>query len=172
MLWTLVCGDDKETVSSNSIIGALWAGHLWAWRCERHRRRGVWWFVTREYNHGMVTSPVFFFHLSSHTLPFCGRRSLPLTHSTLLYYAKVMVHAVSTLALEYEDLNKGDNPVLQPFQVVSKLVRLAMTSSLRSIRRGPSIHLREGGWFHNGGNEWTPWHWCNKSRSGLKGVKI
>ena len=47
-----------------------------------------------------------------------------------------MVHAANTLALEYEDLNKGDNPVLQPFQAVSKLVRLAMTSGLRSIRRG------------------------------------
>jgi hypothetical protein len=60
----------------------------------------------------------------------------------LFYYTKVMVHAdaANTLALEYEDLNKGDNPVLQPFQAVSKLVRLAMTSGLRSIRRGPSIH--------------------------------
>jgi hypothetical protein len=50
--------------------------------------------------------------------------------------AEAAVQAASTLALEYNDVNGGlDDPVLRPFQAVSKLVRLAVTSSLRSIKR-------------------------------------
>ena len=40
------------------------------------------------------------------------------------------------LALEYVDMNGGDNPVLQPFQAVNELVKLAVISGLRSISRG------------------------------------
>ena len=58
---------------------------------------------------------------------------------TWFYYVKAVVQAASTLALEYNNMNGGDNLVLRPFKAVSELVRLAVTSSLRSIRRGGSI---------------------------------
>ena len=50
--------------------------------------------------------------------------------------AEAAAQAASTLALEYDDMNGGEDPVLRPFQAVSELVRLAVTSGLRSIRRG------------------------------------
>jgi hypothetical protein len=50
--------------------------------------------------------------------------------------AGASAQAASTLALEYDNMNGGsDDPVLRPFQAVSKLVRLAVTSGLRSIKR-------------------------------------
>ena len=50
----------------------------------------------------------------------------------------MVTHVVSTLVLEYKynGMKGGDNLVLRPFKAVSELVRLAMTSGLRSIRRG------------------------------------
>ncbi len=58
------------------------------------------------------------------------------THLTWLYYTKRVGQAASTLELEYNNINGGYNLILQPFQAVSKLVRLAMTSCLIGIRRG------------------------------------
>jgi hypothetical protein len=57
--------------------------------------------------------------------------------------AEAAAQAASTLALEYDDMNGGsDDPVLRPFQVVSELVRLAVTSGLRSIKREATNLLR------------------------------
>jgi len=51
--------------------------------------------------------------------------------------AEAAAQAASTLALEYDDMNgSGDDPVLRPFQAVSELVRLAVTSGWRGIKRG------------------------------------
>jgi hypothetical protein len=50
--------------------------------------------------------------------------------------AEAAAQAASTLALEYDDMNGGsDDTVLRPFRAVSELVRLAVTSGLRSIKR-------------------------------------
>ena len=50
--------------------------------------------------------------------------------------AEAAAQAASTLALEYDDMNGGsDDPVLRPFQAVRELVRLAVTSGLRSFKR-------------------------------------
>jgi hypothetical protein len=50
--------------------------------------------------------------------------------------AEAAAQAASTLALEYDDMNGGsDDPVLRPFQAVSELVRLAVTSGFRSFKR-------------------------------------
>ncbi len=52
--------------------------------------------------------------------------------------AEAVAQAASTLALEYEDgMNGGsEDPVLRPFKAVRELVRLAVSSSWRSINRG------------------------------------
>ena len=51
--------------------------------------------------------------------------------------AEAAAQAASTLALEYDGMDgSGDDPVLRPFQAVKELVRLAVTSSWRSIKRG------------------------------------
>ena len=43
--------------------------------------------------------------------------------------AEAAAQAASTLALEYDDMNgNGDDLVLRPFQAVSELLRLAVTS--------------------------------------------
>jgi hypothetical protein len=55
---------------------------------------------------------------------------------TWFYYIKAVAQAASTPALKYNNINEGDNQVLQLFQAVSKLVRQAMTSGMKSIRRG------------------------------------
>ncbi|KAL3772870.1 hypothetical protein ACHAWU_000527 [Discostella pseudostelligera] len=49
--------------------------------------------------------------------------------------AEAAAQAASTLALEYMD-GSGDDPVLRPFREVRELVRLAVTSGWRSIRKG------------------------------------
>jgi hypothetical protein len=50
--------------------------------------------------------------------------------------AEGAAQVTSTLALEYDDMNGGsDDPVLRPFQAVRELVRLAVTSGLRSFKR-------------------------------------
>jgi hypothetical protein len=49
----------------------------------------------------------------------------------------VDAEAVITLALEYDKMKgSGDNLVLRPFQAWNELVRLAVTSSRRIIKRG------------------------------------
>lgn len=51
--------------------------------------------------------------------------------------AEAAAQAASTLALEYDGMNgSGDDPVLRPFQAVKELVRLAINSSWRSIKKG------------------------------------
>lgn len=51
--------------------------------------------------------------------------------------AEAAAQAASTLALEYEGMDEsGDDPVLQPFQAVKELVRLAVSSGVRSIKKG------------------------------------
>jgi hypothetical protein len=49
--------------------------------------------------------------------------------------AEAAAQAASTLALEYMD-GSGDDPVLRPFREVRELVRLAVTSGWRSIKKG------------------------------------
>ena len=57
--------------------------------------------------------------------------------------AEAAAQTASTLALEYDDMNgSGDDPVLRPFQAVSELVRLAVTSGWRGIKRGGRQSIR------------------------------
>lgn len=58
--------------------------------------------------------------------------------------AEAAAQAASTLALEYDDMNGGIDPVLQPFNEVTKLVRLAVASGWRSIRRGTVVNTPIG----------------------------
>ena len=49
--------------------------------------------------------------------------------------AEAAAQAASTLALEYDGMDGGDDdPVLKPFKAVRELVRLAVSSSWRSFR--------------------------------------
>ena len=51
--------------------------------------------------------------------------------------AEAAAQAASTMALEYDEMNGGgDDPVLRPFQAVGELVRLAVKSGWRGIKRG------------------------------------
>ena len=50
--------------------------------------------------------------------------------------AEAAAQAASTLALEYDTINgSGGDPVLRPFQAVKELMRLAVTSGWRSIKK-------------------------------------
>jgi len=50
--------------------------------------------------------------------------------------AEAAAQAASTLALEYDGMNgSGDDPVLRPFQAVRDLVKLALDSGWRSIKK-------------------------------------
>lgn len=52
--------------------------------------------------------------------------------------AEAAAQAASTLALEYDRINgnSSGDPVLNPFKAVAELVRLALSSGLRGIRKG------------------------------------
>lgn len=54
--------------------------------------------------------------------------------------AEAAAQAASTLALENDSINgSGDDPVLRPFQAVGELVRLAVSSGWKSIKKGVLI---------------------------------
>lgn len=74
--------------------------------------------------------------------------------------AEAAAQAASTLALEYDNMNgSGDDPLLRPFEAVKELVRVAVKSGLRSIKKGvvnPFTHFWKIG---------TSW-WRRRSSNG------